>query len=154
MFKTLINAWKIGDLRKKILYTLLLVVVYRLGSFIPVPGINSAYIALAAQQYDILGFLNILSGGAFGDFTIFAMGISPYITASIIVQLLMIAIPALERISKEEDGREKMEKITRYAGIGLAFVQSVGIVASLGSNALVDNSWFSYLVIGITCTFF
>ena len=120
MFSTLVNAWKIKDIRTKMLYTMLLIVIYRLGSFIPVPGVNAAAITQYAEQYDMLGFLNLLSGGAFGDFSIFAMGISPYITGSIIIQLLTIAIPSLERLSKEEDGREKIEAITRYTGIGLA----------------------------------
>ena len=152
MFKTLINAWKLKDIRTKILYTMLLVLVYRLGSFIPVPGVNAEFIAQQASQYDILTFLNMLSGGAFGQFTIFAMGISPYITGSIIMQLLTIAIPSLERLSKEEDGRQKIERITRFVGIGLAAVQSVGIVLSLGTGAVVDTSIFTYLTIGIVCT--
>ena len=125
MFSTLVNAWKIKDIRTKMLYTMLLIVIYRLGSFIPVPGVNAAAITQYAEQYDMLGFLNLLSGGAFGDFSIFAMGISPYITGSIIIQLLTIAIPSLERLSKEEDGREKIEAITRYTGIGLALVDSI-----------------------------
>ena len=80
MFSTLVNAWKIKDIRTKMLYTMLLIVIYRLGSVIPVPGVNAAAIANFANEYGMLGFLNLLSGGAFGDFSIFAMGISPYIT--------------------------------------------------------------------------
>ncbi|MBE5784511.1 MAG: preprotein translocase subunit SecY [Clostridiales bacterium] len=162
MFKTLINAWKIKDLRTKMLYTLLLVVIYRFGSFIPVPGVNSEVMASLIGQYDALGFLSIFSGSALSQFSIFAMGISPYITGSIIIQLLCIAIPALERISKEEDGRTKIEKITRYVGIGLALVQSIGIVASLQSVGvpvngttmyLLDNpNFFTYASIGVICT--
>ncbi|OQB22344.1 MAG: preprotein translocase subunit SecY [Firmicutes bacterium ADurb.Bin182] len=154
MFATLVNAWKIKDIRKKILFTLMLVVIYRLGSFIPIPGINASAIAAAAGQYDILGFLNLLSGGAFGQFTIFAMGISPYITGSIIINLLTIAIPALERLSKEEDGHEKIEKITRFTGIGLALVQSIGIVLGLGKEVLLsqENLFLTYLTIGLTAT--
>ncbi|MEL7609587.1 MAG: preprotein translocase subunit SecY [Bacillota bacterium] len=152
MFKTLINAWKVKDIRSKILYTLLLVLIYRLGSFIPVPGVNTAYIAYMADQYDILSFLNLLSGGAFGDFTIFAMGITPYITASIIIQLLAIAVPALERLSKEEDGKQKMERITRYTGVALAFIQSVGIVLGLGQSAVLNQGIMTYLTIGVVST--
>ena len=159
MFSTLVNAWKIKDIRTKMLYTMLLIVIYRLGSFIPVPGVNAAAITQYAEQYDMLGFLNLLSGGAFGDFSIFAMGISPYITGSIIIQLLTIAIPSLERLSKEEDGREKIEAITRYTGIGLALVQSIGIVAGLqnsnyGGNVLAstDNLFLTYATIGLVCT--
>mgnify|MGYP001839468253 CR=1 FL=1 len=108
MFKTLINAWNVKDIRTKMLYTLLLVVIYRFGSFIPVPGVDASKIAAAADTYSILSFLNLLSGGNFGQFTIFAMGITPYITGSIIIQLLTIAIPSLEKMAKEEDGREKL----------------------------------------------
>ena len=122
MFKTFIDAFKIKDIRKKILMTLLLIVIYRLGCFIPIPGVNVALLSEAVQSYDILGFLDLLTGSSFSQFTLFAMGISPYITASIILQLLTIAIPSLERLSKEEDGREKIERITRYTGIGLALV--------------------------------
>ena len=154
MFKTLINAWNIKDIRSKMLYTLLLIVIYRFGSFIPVPGVDASKIAAAASQYDILSFLNLLSGGNFGQFTIFAMGITPYITGSIIIQLLTIAIPALERLAKEEDGRQKIERITRYTGIGLALVQSVGIVMGLQNQyGVVANPGFlTYATIGIVCT--
>ena len=154
MLKTLINAWNIKDIRSKMLYTLLLIVIYRFGSFIPVPGVDAAKIAAAASQYDILSFLNLLSGGNFGQFTIFAMGISPYITGSIIIQLLTIAIPALERLAKEEDGRQKIERITRYTGIGLALVQSIGIVMGLQNQyGVVANPGFlTYMTIGIVCT--
>jgi preprotein translocase subunit SecY len=157
MFRTLINAWKVKDVRTKILFTLLLLLIYRFGSFIAVPGVNAAAIAQYADTYDMLSFLNLLSGGAFGDFSIFAMGISPYITGSIIIQLLTIAIPALERLSKEEDGRKKMEKISRYVGIGLALVQSIGIVAGLqksraGIDVLINDSILTYITIGLVCT--
>ena len=131
MFSTFVNAFKIKDLRKKILYTILLIVVYRLGSAIPIPGVNIKAWQTATQNLSAMtDFMSLMSGTAFSQFTIFAMGISPYITASIILQLLTIAIPALERMSKEEDGRQKIERITRYAGVGLAVVQSIGIVMS------------------------
>ncbi len=154
MFKTLINAWKIKDIRTKMLFTLLLVVIYRFGNFIPIPGVDASQIASAAAEYDILSFLNLLTGGGFGQFSIFAMGVSPYITGSIIIQLLTIAIPALERLSKEEDGREKIEQITRYTGIGLALVQSLGIVAGLNTtyNVVLNPGFFSYATIGIVAT--
>ena len=154
MCKTLINAWNVKDIRTKMLYTLLLVVIYRFGAFIPVPGVDASKIAAAADTYSILSFLNLLSGGNFGQFTIFAMGITPYITGSIIIQLLTIAIPSLEKMAKEEDGREKLERITRYTGIGLALVQSIGIVSGLQNQAqIVTNPGFlSYATIGIVCT--
>ena len=139
MFSTFINAFKIKDLRKKILYTILLIVVYRLGSAIPIPGVNLVGWQEATKQMSAMSdFMSLMSGSAFSQFTIFAMGISPYITASIILQLLTIAIPALERMSKEEDGRQKIERITRYAGVGLAVVQSIGIVISYGSASNVE----------------
>lgn len=161
MFKTFINAFKVKDIRKRILLTLLLIVIYRLGCFIPIPGVNVDMVAQAAQQYDILGFLDLLTGSSFSQVTLFAMGISPYITASIILQLLTIAIPALERMSKEEDGRQKIERITRYTGIGLALVQSIGIFAGLeagmsAGKSIFANStwptWINYGVIGICST--
>lgn len=167
MFKTIINAWKVKDLRTKMLYTLLLIVVYRLGSFIPVPGVDAAALGSMVSQYDFLNFLDLFSGGSLSQFSIFAMGISPYITASIILQLLTIAIPALERLSKEDDGREKIEKITRYVGVGLALVQSVSIVVGLNSMGdLLDevtlfgttafgvfmNGIAPYVIVGICCT--
>lgn len=154
MIKTLINAWKVKDIRTRMLFTLLLVVIYRFGSFIPIPGVDASQIAAAAADYDILSFLNLLTGGGFGEFSIFAMGVSPYITGSIIIQLLTIAIPALERLSKEEDGRAKIEQITRYTGIGLAFIQSIGIVAGLNStyNVVMNPGLLSYLLIGIVAT--
>lgn len=168
MFKTFINAWKVKDIRTKMLYTLLLVVVYRLGSFIPVPSVDASALGKMITQYDFLNFLDLFSGGSLSQFSIFAMGISPYITASIILQLLTIAIPALERLSKEEDGRTKIEKITRYVGVALALIQSVSIVVGLSSmsNNLLKqvtifgtsgfgvfmNGLMPYITVGICCT--
>ncbi len=152
MFKTLVNAFKVPEIRKKILMTLVLIVIYRVGCFLPIPGVNASYIAQQMANYDALGFLNLLSGGSFANFTIFAMGISPYITASIIVQLLQIAIPALERLAKEEDGRKKLQQATRFVGVALALVQSVGIILSLGSGAVYNPNFFTYATIGIVAT--
>lgn len=153
MFSTYINAFKIKDIRKKILYTLLLLVVYRLGCQIPIPGINVAAWQEAISGLALFDFMDMLSGSAFSQFTIFAMGISPYITASIIMQLLNIAIPSLERLSKEEGGRQKIEKITRYVGVALAIVQSLGIVITYGSNIVNvsagGSEWFVYASIAI-----
>ncbi len=152
MFKTLVNAFKVPEIRKKVMMTLLLIVIYRVGCFLPIPGVNASFIAQQMASYDALGFLNLLSGGSFANFTIFAMGISPYITASIIVQLLQIAIPALERLAKEEDGRKKLQQATRFVGVGLALVQSVGIIVSLGSSAVYNPNFFTYMTIGIVAT--
>ncbi|MBR3382916.1 MAG: preprotein translocase subunit SecY [Clostridia bacterium] len=164
MFKTFINAWKVKDIRTKMLFTLLLIVIYRLGSFIPIPGVNATALADSVRQYDLLGFLDLFSGGSLSQFSLFAMGISPYITGSIIIQLLTIAIPALERLSKEEDGRQKIERITRYVGVGLAAIQSISIIVML-QNANVDilntlkifgsdglNKAFTYITIAVCAT--
>ncbi len=142
MLETFKNAWRIEDLRKKILYTLLMLLVYRIGtSFIPIAGMDVAAIKQTVEGSDILGFLNMITGGSLAGFTIFAVGISPYITASIVMQLLTFAIPALERLSKEggEEGREKLKRITRYVGIGLALIMSIGMVMSLRSYMLTTD---------------
>ena len=153
MFKTIVNAWKIKDIRTKILYTLLLILLYRVGCYIPIPGVNVEGVASSLEQYVAIGgFMNMFTGGAFSNYALFAMGISPYITGSIIMQLLAIAIPALERLSKQEDGKQKIEKITRYVGVGLAAVQSVSIILALGSSAVYNTSWLTYVTIGVTAT--
>lgn len=153
MFRTLVNAWKSKDIRTKILYTLLLILLYRLGSYIAIPGVNTASIASSLENYVAVGgFMNLFTGGAFSRYSLFAMGISPYINASIIMQLLTVAIPALERLSKEEDGRSKIEKITRYVGIGLALVQSVSIILAFGEDAVTNANFLTYATIGICCT--
>ena len=153
MFRTLVNAWKSKDIRTKILYTLLLILLYRLGSYIAIPGVNTASIAASLENYVAVGgFMNLFTGGAFSRYSLFEMGISPYINASIIMQLLTVAIPALERLSKEEDGRSKIEKITRYVGIGLALVQSVSIILAFGEDAVTNANFLTYATIGICCT--
>ena len=153
MIEVIRNAWKIPELKKKILYTLLLLFIYRLGAAIPVVGVNKEVIASAVESYSILGYLDMFSGGQLSNFTIFAMGITPYINASIIMNLLTVAIPPLERMAKDgEDGQKKIAKITRYVSIALAFVQSVGIVLGLGSQAVIDTSWTNYVTIGIILT--
>ena len=127
MFETLRNAWKIEDLRKKIIYTLMILIVVRVGSAIPVPFLDPTMLKLlVASGGSLLGYLDILTGGAFSNATIFALSISPYITSSIVIQLLQVAIPALERMAKEgEEGQEKIKKITRYTSVGLAVLQAV-----------------------------
>lgn len=127
MFDVIKNAWKIEELRKKLLYTLMIIMVFRIGSAIPTPFMDAVALAGMVQQTgNLLGYIDILTGGAFSRATIFAMSISPYITSSIIVQLLTVAIPALEALSKEgEDGKKKLAKITRYTTLGLALIQSI-----------------------------
>lgn len=153
MFKVLGNAWKIADLRKKILYTLFILLIYRLGCVIPVPGTNAAYIASQVENYSLLGFLNVFSGGGLQNMSIFALGVIPYINASIIMNLLTIAIPALERMSKEgEDGRKKIGKITRYLAVGLGLVQAIGILVSMGNQAVQSTDIFNYITIILCLT--
>ena len=126
MFETLRNAWKIEDLRKKLIYTMLILLVVRIGSAIPVPFIAPSYLqGLVSQGGNLLGYLDMLTGGAFSNATLFALSISPYITASIVIQLLTVAIPALERMAKEgPEGQERLKKITRYTTVALSVLQS------------------------------
>ena len=127
MFDTFKNAWKIEDLRKRILFTLLVLVIFRLGCAIPVPFVNTALLqTVASSSGNLIGYINMLSGGAFSRAMLFALGVSPYINSSIIMQLLTVVIPALERLSKEgEDGRKKIQRITRYVGAGIALALSI-----------------------------
>lgn len=154
MFKTLRNAWKTEDLRKKILITLALLAVYRAGVFIPVPGIKTDAVKQMVDSGMLFGFLDIVSGGALREFSIFAMGIGPYINSSIIVSLLTIAIPRLEELSKEgEEGRKKIAEYTRYGTVLFAVIQSFGISIALERyNALVTNSAFEIFLIILTTT--
>ena len=123
MIKTLQNAWGIPELRKKILFTLLILLLYRVGNVIPVPYIDVAMLSTyfeSTLSNTILGLYNAMSGSAFSQATVFALGIQPYINSSIIIQLLTIAIPALERLAKDggEEGKKKIERITRYTTVG------------------------------------
>ena len=147
MFQTIKNAIKTPDVRKKILYTLLLIVIFRLGCYITVPGVNSLILAEALGAGNgLTGLIDLISGGAFSRFSIFAMSISPYITASIVIQLLAMVIPALERLSKEEGeaGREKINKYTKMLTIVLALIESLGIYLSYkNSGVFVDGSFMT-----------
>ena len=145
MFKTIRNAWSIPDLRKKILFTILIIILFRIGSVIPVPFLNMDALAGAMGQYTGVGsefsnsffsYIDTLSGGAFSNATIFAMGITPYINSSIIMQLLCVAIPALERLSKEgEDGRKKIATITRFVTVGLGLIQGTAFFLYLKNSS-------------------
>lgn len=143
MFKTIRNAWSIPDLRKKILFTLLIVIVFRVGSVIPVPFLHMDVLGNVMGAIDesgsLLSYLNTLSGGAFSNATIFAMGITPYINSSIIMQLLCVAIPPLERLSKEgEEGRKKIAAITRYVTVALGLIQGTAYFFYL--KGTIDNN--------------
>ena len=153
MFKVFANAWKIPDLRKKILYTLMLIVVFRLGSSIPVPFLNGAALKEMLSGGDTLfNMYNIISGGAFENATIFAMSITPYINSSIIMQLLSVAIPALERKAKEgEEGRKFIAQWTRYVTVVLALLQATGLYFGL-RGVVTERSVLSYLVVVLTFT--
>lgn len=127
MLQTMRNAWKIDDLRKKILFTLVIILLYRLGNAVPVPYVDVSALSqyFTQMQNTVLGLLNVMSGGAFSNATIFALSIQPYINASIIIQLLTIAIPALERMSKDEgeEGKKKIASITRYTTVAIGLIQ-------------------------------
>lgn len=154
MLETFKNAWRIEEIRKKILYTLGMLLLYRVGvCLIPVAGVDSAYIAEQVAKYDILGFLNLLTGGSLQYFTIFAMGVTPYITASIVLNLLTFAIPALERMAKEggDEGRDKIARITRYTGIGLALLQSLVILNTM-KGAFLSNDILTYITAVLSLT--
>ena len=155
MWETLRNAWKVEELRKKLIYTFLMLLLFRLLGVIPVSGINAAVVKEVAENYDMLGLVNMMTGNSFSQMTIMAMGISPYINASIIMQLLTVAIPALERLQKEggEEGKQKINRITRYVTVVLAALQAIGIIAGLSrsNNVLYPeyNNFFGYLTIGV-----
>ncbi len=148
MFGTLRDAFKVEDLRKRIIFTLLMLVVIRIGASVPIPGINNTYLkeVFAANNLDLVGMLDAFSGGAFQNMTLFALGIIPYINSSIIMNLLTIAIPALEEMQKEgEDGRKKIAKITRYGTILFAVIQATAISISL-QNIFYTYNIFSVIV--------
>ena len=147
MLETLRNAWRITDLRKKILYTLGMLLIYRLLCYVPTPGVDTTYIKEAIGNIPLLGFINQMTGSDFSNYTIMAMGITPYINASIIMQLLCVAIPALEEMQKEgEEGRKKIAQITRYVTIGLGFLQAITLTISMRANA--SGGFLGLLTIG------
>ena len=147
MLETLKNAWKIADLRKKILYTLGMLLIYRLLCYVPTPGVDTSQIASALERYSLLGFINSMTGSDLSNYTIMAMGITPYINASIIMQLLCVAIPKLEEMQKEgEEGRKKIAQITRYVTVGLGFVQAIALTIGLRANA--TNGFLGLMTIG------
>ena len=152
MLKTMAQALKIPDIRKKLIFTILMLVIFRIGSNIPVPGMDRAILAdVFSGGTGLFALFDLFSGGAFSNFTIFALGITPYITASIILQLLTIAIPALERLSKEgTEGRKKIAQYTRYLTVVLALVQSVGLTVGLFRRALISRGAFDVVVIVLT----
>ena len=155
MWETLRNAWKVEELRKKLIYTFLMLVLFRLVGVIPVSGINAAVVKEVAGKYDMLGLVNMMTGNSFSQMTIMAMGITPYINSSIIMQLLTVAIPALERLQKDggEEGKQKINRITRYVTVALAALQAIGIIAGLQKSGNVRypayQNFFGYMTIGV-----
>lgn len=153
MFETIRNAWKVKELRKKILYTLVMLLVYRLAGVIPVAGIDTAKVASTMQNFSLLNFMAAMTGNQFSQMTIMAMGITPYINASIIMQLLTVAIPYLENLQKEgEEGRKKIAQYTRYATVILGFIQAVGLVVGMGAmkSNTFGSPFITSCVIGIS----
>ena len=161
MFSTLANAWKIPELRKKLMFTVIVLLIYRVCSVIPIPFIDAAMMAQyfeAELSNTILGLYNAMSGSAFSQATVLALGIQPYINASIIIQLLTVAIPALERMAKEEGevGKKKIERITRYTTVGLglllgfAYYTMVSNYAASGYEIFTQNTWYTAVTIILT----
>lgn len=154
LLKTLSKAWKIEETRSKIIFTLLMLLVYRIGSNIPVPGIDRAYLAnMFNGETGLFDLFDLFSGGAFSNFTIFALSITPYITASIIVQLLTVAFPYFERLAKEgTEGRKKMAQITRYMSVVLALIQAIGLTIGLFRKAIINPNAFTMITIIVILT--
>ena len=157
MLQTLRNAWRIEELRKKIIFTLFIILLFRLGNAIPVPHINVDALQAYFTQVEntVLGLYNVMSGGAFSTATIFALSIQPYINASIIMQLLTIAIPALERMSKEggEEGKKKIASITRYVTVAIGLLMGVGYYFLMKNQtgiidpAVADSFWAAVVIV-------
>ena len=149
MIENIRKMWKIGEIRRKLIYTFLMLVLYRLVGVIPAPGVDAARVMASngTSNLPLLELVNMMTGNNFSQMTVMAMGITPYINASIIMQLLTIAIPALERLSKEEDGRQKINRITRYVTVGLAALQAIGLVRGLG---YIKSGWINYVLVGVT----
>lgn len=150
VWQSLRNAWKVQDIRKKLVYTFLMLVVFRLVGVIPAPGVDYARVqaSMGSNTLPLLDLVNMMTGSNFQNMTIMAMGITPYINSSIIMQLLTIAIPALERLQKSgPEGQKKIAQITRYVTVGLAVVQAIGLVASLG---YIKSGWFNTVLVGVS----
>src|SRR2546427_2782372 len=162
MFSWLANAWRVPELRKRVLFTFMILALYRLGSWIPAPGVDSQTIKdyFNGRGGTILGLLNVFSGGALSQFALFALGIMPYVTASIILQLMTVVVPQLEQLQKEgESGYAKINQYTRYLTVGLAALQSLGYVllftrtsSSTGSGHVLNTNGRRIVLIVVTLT--
>ena len=154
MLRTVRQALHVPEIRSKMIFTLLMLVVFRIGSNIPVPGIDRTVLAqVFSGDPGLFDLFDLFSGGSFSQFTIFALSITPYITASIIIQLLTIAFPYFERLAKEgQEGRKKMAQITRYLTVVLALVQALGLTVGLFRQAVISQTWFDFAVIILVLT--
>ena len=156
MFQTLRNAFKVKDIRSKIFYTFLMLVVVRLGSQLPIPGVDRSYFAnwFSQQVGDAFNFFDAFTGGSFEEMSIFALNITPYITSSIIIELLTIAIPKLEEMQKDgEEGRKKLTAITRYVTVGLALLESIAMVIGFGRQGLIpDMTAMNVIIVVVSLT--
>ena len=156
MLKTLRNAFKIKDIRNRIIFTFFMLIIIRIGSQLPVPGVNQEVFAnwFAGQSSDAFSFFDAITGGSFEQMSIFALNITPYITSSIIMQLLTIAIPKLEEMQKDgEEGRKKIAEITRYVTVGLALIESVALAIGFGRSGYLTNyNAFSVITGVVTLT--
>ncbi|MEG0308289.1 MAG: preprotein translocase subunit SecY [Clostridium sp.] len=156
MLSTLRNAWRVPELRKRMLFTLMIVIIFRMGIFIPVPGVDASKIAglVGGNSGSLLNFYDMIAGGAFSKFSIFALGVTPYINASIIIQLLTVAIPYLEQLSKEgQEGRKKIQNYTKYSALVFAVIQAYAMYAMIkGSGAILLEGTTGLLLILLTMT--
>lgn len=154
MLKTVSQAWKVAEIRSKMLFTLMMIIIFRIGSNIPVPNINRDILSqMFTSEAGLFDLFDLFSGGAFSNFTIFALSITPYITASIVVNLLSMAFPYFQRLAQEgTEGRKKMVQITRYMTVVLGLIQAVGLTIGLFRDAIVDDSVFSVIVIILVLT--
>src|SRR4029453_12063437 len=161
MISTILNAFRVADIRKKLAFTAVMLALYRLGAYIPVPGVNTAAIEQISENYagsNILGFLNLFTGGGLSRIAIFALGIMPYITASIILQLLTVVSPSLEKLQKEgEVGQARITQYTRYLTVGLSAAQAIGYVflfRSQGNSAgapVIENFTPGGVILIVVC---
>ncbi|MCQ2554439.1 MAG: preprotein translocase subunit SecY [Clostridia bacterium] len=154
MLKTIKQAFRVPEIRKKLIFTIIMLVIYRIGSQVPVPNMDSSVLAdLFSGEAGLFDLFDLFSGGSFSNFTIFALSITPYITASIIIQLLSMAFPYFENLAKQgAEGRKKMAQITRYTTVVLAVVQAVGLTIGLFRSALIDKSVFSIITMILVLT--
>jgi len=154
VLSTLRNAWKVPDLRKRLLFTFFMLVLFRMGNFILVPGVNQERLKALTQGGNLFGFYDLISGGAFSSFSIFAMGVVPYINSSIIFQLLTVALPSLEQLSKEgEEGRKKIQQYTRYGAVIFGVLQAFSTYAIISTaGALQDHSKLNMFLVILTLT--